>query len=371
MISRPEDVILIACSALEPSAQHRDRLVSICQRAAIDWDVVYHAAVAHKIAPLVHQNLKRFEPLIGALPPRIADDFAQVSRRTSVRNRIVANGIADIAQYFDRRAHDVLLVKHTAYYLKLKSLYDVTMSDDCDLVVRPRAEAGETDRRPYLWSAHHIPNATWQVIDELMVSNDPRLRLLRPEIDNRLHHDVVWNGVIPIDFQRIWTDAEAHQIEAKSVYVPDVHDLIVISAVNLFRKPTLRLRNIVEIHELIRAETNFDWNVLAAKVRQYQCDSLVYSALHATRALLGSDFGDAQLKSLKPSIFRTWGLAAVNRRISPSATHRKTSLCDRPGPSRRGISDVARRAFALDIQQLSRFLWFRIILRRVARVVKN
>jgi Uncharacterised nucleotidyltransferase len=370
MTSRSEDVILIACSALEPSAEQRDRLVSVCRRGEIDWDLVYSAAVTHKVAPLIYQNLKLFEPLIGSIPEHIEAGFMQVSRRNGVRNRIVADGIADIAGYFDRLSHDILLLKHTAYHLRLKPLYDMTMSDDFDLVVRPRAEAAEIQGAPYLWSSHSIPDATWKVIVELMESNDPRLRLLHLEVDNRLHHDVVWNGVIPIDFRRIWTDANVHQIKGKSVYVPDIHDLIVISAVNIFRKPFLRLRNILEIHELIRSEKKLDWEALSAKVRSYQCGSLVYSALYATRAILGTDIRDADIKALKPPTFRSLGLAFVNRRISPTARHAKASLSDRSRGSRRGMSDLARRLFALDFRQIIRFFWLRIILRRVAGVIR-
>jgi Uncharacterised nucleotidyltransferase len=371
MTSRSEDVILIACSALEPTAEQRDRLISECRRGPVDWDLVYRAAVVHKIAPLIYENLKRCEPLIGSLPEQIEADFKQLSRRNSVRNRIVADGIADVASYFDRHSHDILLLKHTAYHLKLKSLYDMTMSDDFDLVVRPRAEAAEIDGKPYLWSAHNISDATWKIIVELTESYDPRLRLLHLEVDNRLHHDVVWNGVIPIDFRRIWTDADVHQVKGKSVYVPDIHDLIVISAVNIFRKPFLRLRNILEIHELIRAEKKLDWDALSAKVRSYQCGHLVYSALDATRTILGTDIRDADLKALKPMPFRTLGLAFVNSQISPTAICQKASLSDRSRRSRRGMSDLARRFFALDLRQLIRFFWLRIILRRVAGTIRN
>jgi hypothetical protein len=371
MTAKSEDVILIACCALELDARQRDRLVAACGGGTVDWDLVYRAAVTHKIAPLVHYHLKLCEPLIGALPDDVTAKFTQVSRRNRVRNRIVANGIADIAGYFDRRSHDILLLKHTAYYLSLKPLYDMTMSDDFDLVIRPRSEAAEVEGAPYLWSANSNSDSTWKVIDDLMVSNDPRLRLLHLEVDNRLHHDVVWNGVIPVDFRRIWTDARVHQVEGTSVYVPEINDLIAITAVNIFRKPFLRLRNVLEIHELIRSEKNLDWDALAKKVRSYQCGSLVYSALYATRAVLGSDLRDEDLKSLKPGGFRKWGLALVNRRISPSERCRDISMSDRFDRSQRGVSDLARRFFALDIRQIGRFFWLRIILRRVARVIRH
>jgi len=46
-------------------------------------------------------------------------------------------------------------------------------------------------------------------------------------------------------------------------------------------------------------------------------------------------------------------------------------MSDRFDRSQRGVSDLARRFFALDIRQIGRFFWLRIILRRVARVIRH
>jgi len=371
MTPSSEDVILIACCTLEPNAEQRERLIRACQSGPVDWNLVYRAAVEHKVAPLVYQNLRHFEPLLGSLPQSVASDFMVVSRRNSIRNLVAADGIARIAVYFRNHAHDVLFLKHTAHYFRRRALYDVTMSVDMDLVIRPSVEAEDIAGAPYLWSEYGTSDATWRIIDEMAATNDPRLRLLHLEIDNRLHHDVVWNGVIPVDFRRIWNDSDVHQINGQSVFVPEIHDLIVITAVNIFRKPFLRLRNIVEIHELIRLQSQFDWETLSEKARSSQCGSLVYSALVATRAILGSGFSDNDLKLLRPPAIRTWAIALINRQFAPCDTCRPTSWIERVLGSRRAMTDLARRLLAMDLAQIARFFWFRIFLRRIARVIKH
>ena len=371
MTQSSEDAILIACSTLEPSAEQRERLGKACQNAAVDWHLVYAAAVQHKVAPLVYQNLKRFEPLIGSIPQNVVGDFNRISRQNSVRNLLAADGLGRLAAYFRDHAHDLLLLKHTAHYFRHKALYDLTMSVDMDLVIRPSAEAADIAGPPYLWSEYGVTDATWKIVDEVVAWNDPRLRLLNLEIDNRLHHDVVWNGVIPMDFRGIWNDSDVYLINGQSVHVPRISDLIVMTAINIFRKPFLRLRNIVEIHELIRLQSPFDWETLSEKARSSRCASLVYSALVATRAILASDFGDNDLKLLKPAAFRTRAIALINRQIAPCDTCRPTSWIERVLGWRRGMTDLARRLLAMDLAQIARFFWFRIFLRRIARVIKH
>jgi hypothetical protein len=189
-------------------------------------------------------------------------------------------------------------------------------------------------------------------------------------VDNRLHHDVVWNGVIPINFRKIWRDAEVHEVQGMPIYVPEAHDLIIISAVNIFRKRFLRLRNIVEIHELIRLQRP-DWKALSERAHSYQCASLVYSALTATRAILGSDIRDTDLEALRPGAFRTRAIAVINPRISATAVCLETSFHDRIYKLQQGVLNFALRLLALDVRQVMRFLWLRIFLRRIVRVIKH
>ena len=110
----------------------------------------------------------------------------------------------------------------------------------------------------------------------------------------------MWNGVIPVDFRRIWEDADRGRIGSSPVFVPDVHDMIIVSTVNVFRKPFLALKSMVELDELVRLGSDLDWTVLAKKAHDYRCGTLVYAALHAARAVLGGDHLEAGLRTLRP-----------------------------------------------------------------------
>ncbi len=387
MVPTPEDEILVACSRLHFDQVHRDRVTSACARALVNWELVYTAAVAHKIAPLVYKNLKCCGSIDDLLPRKVLDDFHTVSRWYALRNAIATKGIADLAAFFESRAHDVLLLKHAALSTRWPILYELTMSDDVDVVVRPRGEWVDPigkrhlfKLRPWMFSdklqrllrrfTDEDTDHTSAVIREFAILDQPWRSICGLELENRIHHDVVWSGVVAIDFQTVWQDAHEDQIEARSVCVPSLCDLVIMSAVSIHRKPYLRLRNLIEIQELAPTLDDSEWDRLTTKARTYRCRQLVYSALHATKAMLESDIPQSALLALRPSALRGRAVALVNRRTSPTALCRSRDPGGPAGTPRRDFWHLARRFVAFDTGQLMRFVWFRIVLYRALRVIK-
>jgi hypothetical protein len=356
---KPQEAILSACCTLNFGPEQRERVRS-ASRGNIDWRSIASAAVAHKIAPLVFQNLKRCEDHTGPIPADVWANLRQSAMRCGARNLRFGSNIAFVAAYFHAHAHDVLVLKHASYFFAHRPLFDLTMADDLDLAARPVAEANETFDAPYRWSSNGIPDSTWAVIDGLVDRKDPRLGPLRLEIDNRLHHDIVWNGVIPVDFRRVWADATVYHIDGQAVHVPRVDDLIIISAINIFRKPFVRLRNLLEIREIIQLQPAFDWDALAKKSRAYTCGSIVHSALATVRATLGWNVDARLWKDLRTAPLRARAINHFSSRACSPSTDGRSSQ----------IANLVRRGLAFDARQVARFIWFRLILRRVARAIK-
>ena len=217
------------------------------------------------------------------------------------------------------------------------------------------------------WRAYGIPDPTWEVIDAFAASECRSGRAVSIEVDNRLHHDIVWNGVIPVNFRRIWEDADRGRIGSSPVFVPDVHDMIIVSTVNVFRKPFLALKSMVELDELVRLGSDLDWTVLAKKAHDYRCGTLVYAALHAARAVLGGDHLEAGLRTLRPRALSRRALELVNRHALPTSVCRPRRSGGSVRLPRRRVSDVLRRFLALDSRQRIRFLWHRVVIPRVVR----
>jgi hypothetical protein len=353
--------VLINGSRPNLRGPHRELLISACKAGRIDWSLVYSAAIEHRVAPLVYRNLQGCGVADSMLPGEVSSAFRDLTRGAVVNNLHLVQAIARAAAFFDQREHEVLLVKHAALSVRMRGLFELTMSDDTDLVIRPRGEHPDLIKAPrYRWSEYNKPDPTWELVDAYYASDEYRRHELIFEIDNRIHHDIMWNGVISIDFRKVWAEAEGGLIEGISVLVPDIPDMILMSAINLFRKRHIRLRNVVEIGELCDQADEPEWDALHRKARDYGCESLVFAALHTSMALFGADICFPRLEAFRPGALRSIATAFVTRRISPCAGCR--SHGPGPGrpllPARRGPGDLARRALALSPRQLARHIIF-------------
>jgi Uncharacterised nucleotidyltransferase len=311
---KPEDDVLVACTATDFCLHRRDRVIAACERAEVDWDLVYRAAVAHKIAPLVYSNLLKVSAARDLLPREVAQKFRDMTIINLMLGAKKIWAMTNISQFFVSRSHDVMLLKHAGFSLRSKPLFELTTSQDVDVVVKP---SGASRFGPD-WS-HSLKScntdAERQVIDEFYTTICPMRTNILLEIDNRVHHDLLWHGVLPaIDFTAIWTRAvtlrpewSGHDISIQSDY-----DTIITSCIHIIRKPHISLRNLLEISEIVKTNPQFDWDRFVRMCTAFRCGTFVYTVLSAVESILGERMGGIRLRSLGRSVIRN---AAVRRLI--------------------------------------------------------
>jgi hypothetical protein len=338
---KPEDDILIACTRLDFGDVERERVMLARRQGPIDWDLLCRAAIAHRVANLVDSNLKKCGPICGEIPDEVRHRFSTLGAINQASRALALDNLTRVIPYFHQNSHDVMVVKGAALDIRLPQAYRSTMSDDVDIVVRPRDRAADREAE----------EQTWLIIDRLLYYR-PRWAY-RIEIDNQRHHDVVWNGVLPIDFRRVWDDAIETELCDTTIFLPCDLDLLLMACINVHRKRILRLRSLLDIAEIIKSNPHLDWDGLARRSRDFGCPALVYSAILATRETIGCASTDADFRTLRVGSLRSGAVRFVIRRVSPS----------RGARDRRCLWALALRVLSLRFDQLGR--WFRLALARL------
>ena len=268
--------------------------------------------VEHRVAPLVYHHLQGCGAIAGSLPASVRNCFIALTARNQLEQELSDANLSKILEYLKSAAHDALIVKGASIRFGHGGLYQHTMADDVDLVIRPSGGA----------SGRVGVDQTWPVIDWLL---DRRPQWVRQfDLDNRVHHDVVWNGILPIDFEAVWDRAVRVDHGNSRFLVPGPIDNLILCSVNLFRKRILRLRSLLDIAELLDADRRMDWAELAARSSAFGCRAIVSSAIAATRATVGCAATDDDLEHLRVDRY------ARDRAIRhppdvPDAEHRRPS----------------------------------------------
>jgi hypothetical protein len=280
---RPEDRLLFICTRQNFLEAHQQAAFDVCRQHEIRWDVVYRTADLHGVAPLVYVNLQRCLARDLRIPPAIINQFKQGTMRNMLAKEGMARNISRAISYFGERSIPVMLIKGGALDVLAYDHAWYTMALDADIVIgRRRTEVSAQERKQF----------------------EKFFRGSAIEYDYFEHHDVVMNGALPIDFQRIWDDAASIEYRGQDVLVMSPEDMLLSVCINSCRKRFFRLKSLCDIAETISRYPHLGWGELADKARAYDCSNIVYAALLVTKKTLGCNLPDEVFDELTVSPFR-------------------------------------------------------------------
>ncbi len=272
-----EDELLFACIRLDFSDAQRRRIVSLGRQPRIQWEGVYETAALHDVAPLVYSNLRQclgadFEIPAGVVAAFERDYFYNIAAKEQVAARI-----AQVLAFLNQAGVDVMLLKGSALDVLVYAHPWYTTANDVDLVFRLRQTEMQNPAVP-------------RFLDGFAD--------IHFEYDYFEHHDITMNGMLPMNFERIWADAREIDFRGHTVWVMSPEDLMIAACINSCRKRFFRLKALRDIAEILNHYRDIRWDVLADKARAYECGNIVYAALIATQSTLGIDLAPSALDGL-------------------------------------------------------------------------
>lgn len=305
----PEDRLLCLCVRQDFLPAHQEAAERLARTGPVRWNRIADTAERHAVLPIVGVNLRRCNlELPEALVERLeAALFENAALKERDADRLAA-GIARLREV----ELDAMILKGMALSLSVYQEPWVVTSQDIDLALRPwpgwRKGKGEEKKVRWALYSHGV------------------------ECDLDGHHDVTMNGVLPVDFRRIWREARPVIFRGVDAWVMSPEDQMIALAINGCRKHYFRLKALFDVAETLRRSPPLDWELLGTLAREGHCEGVVYTALVAARETLGAELPAGALDALGLSASR----AALLRRLI-AAFLRFGSFVD-PGPKARVLS---------------------------------
>jgi hypothetical protein len=291
----PEEQILLACTRQCFSETHRHRMLELCRRTTIRWDRVYAIAHRHNVLPLIYTNLQRCPLAALGMPSSLVTRFNQRYLHQIAIMTGQASRFERKLAFFKARSMAVMLIKGAALALLVYDQPWYTVHD-LDVVIKP----GKMPLTCLMQAQIHT-----------LFADLPGL-----EYDFFEHHDVMMNGMLPVDFEQIWADSRTISYGAETVVVMSAEDMLITSCLNSCRKRFFRLKSLFDIAEIIERTPTLNWNEFVRKTNQYRCANIVYTALVATGLTLGGTVPDQVLAALAINPLRAALIRYVSRRLS-------------------------------------------------------
>ena len=308
---RPEDNVLFLCTRQAFNDAHLTTLLHFCHVELVRWELVFAEALEHGVAPLIHVNLQLAIREGLTIPADIQHQFTRTYFHSIAMTEKRAKKLENALEFLRTKSIDVMLIKGGALGLLVYAEPWYTTPGDIDLVVRPRQEA---------LTEHDVSE-----IDRYFYGREI-------ECDFFSHHDIVINGLLPVDFDRIWQDAARIPFRNETLFVMAPEDMLISLCINSCRKRFLRLKGLCDIAETVNAYPTMNWGTLVSKAQAYDCHNIIYAALLATEQTLGCAFPNRVLTDLNVSPMRAKLIQQLVQRMALSdysSIKTSTKLFDR------------------------------------------
>ncbi len=282
----PEDNILLAATRQTLSTTHRHMISDTARRRPIDWTTVYQTAKTHGVAPLVFKNLQQCGLESPGLPDEVAHQFKSAHYSNLLKKDRRMERLKQAMPLFRRKNIQVMLIKGAALDMLVYEQPWYTMPQDTDLVInRRQSDIAAADNQ--------------ELMDFLFRSGI--------EYDYFEHHDVVMNGVLPVDFNQIWQAATQTEVGGYPAFLMSVEDMLLATCINSCRKRFFRLKSLCDIAEITRRCHTLDWDKFVKRAKAFQCRNIVYTALWVAHNTLGT--------ATPPTVFSDLGVAPLKAEI--------------------------------------------------------
>jgi len=283
----PEDAIICLCTSQNFGPRHQQNLIELCQGQPIQWDLVFATADQHQVSPLVYANLSSIDNGELTIPPDVLHRFKKAQIHNifvKKRTRVI---LEQVLAWFAQKGIEVMLVKGEALNQLVYEQPWYLISYDVDLVMRVKHEDLTKNDSREMWKFLERFNRE---------RNDFKEHI---EYDYFEHHDITMNNILPVDWTRIWAEAQTVRIEGNDVFVMTPEDMLLAAAINSCRKRFFRLKSLCDIVSIIEKYPNLDWQTVINRAHAYKCNTILYTALVVTQNTLGCHLPDGIVTDLK------------------------------------------------------------------------
>jgi hypothetical protein len=124
------------------------------------------------------------------------------------------------------------------------------------------------------------------------------------------HNDVTMNGVLPVDFLRIWHDAIQLHYRDQPLCVMCPEHMLLTACINICRKRFFRLKSLLAVVEIVNHYPALNWHQVVTQAREWRCNRIVYTALVVARMTVGCQVPEP--------VFAELAISPVRRALLPS-----------------------------------------------------
>jgi len=299
--------ILLACLSYESDKAKKERLAYI---SAQEWQAVAALAQRHAVAPFLYHHLNQ----LGVdVPDDIIKGLRQASLKNTSRNLRIYKELGDLLSKLREINIPVIVLKGAHLAEIIYTNKGLRYMVDIDLLVL---------KDDLLRVEKVLMRMGYGIDDQDTENGMNKVHLIYRHPNNDFHFEIHWalyetEDPFQIDIPGLWTRAEPVVLAQAPALALSPNDLLVFLCVHAIHHLFwIRISMICDIGEVVRQKgMELDWQLIAARARQWGALCSIYFILRLAKDLLGVAVPADWLASIQPDDFEEDYLILGRQRI--------------------------------------------------------
>jgi len=263
---KPEDRLLLTCLRQNFTEAHIQAVSELARSMTLDWERIVLTAEQHDVSGLINWNLS----LCPSSGLEIPDNALRKLKLSSYKNALIKERqkerLVRALSFFRDRGLEVMLIKGAALDLSVYENPNYVLSNDIDIMIHARRE--------------DYSNHFYKDIETFLHKQGIEFQFYS-------HHDMDINGLLPIDYESIWEQAQRAEFYGFPILLLSPIDSLISLCINSSRKRYFRLKSLCDIHESIQIGRDISWQQLGNRAHAFQCENIVFTAFLVTLLTTG------------------------------------------------------------------------------------
>lgn len=276
---RPEEQLLSGTARQRLDEDALERVAAICRARELDWERFRELACRHDVAPLVFARLSEVGQGVTGMPAATSTLFQRHRLEAWATYQRLCENVRRVLAACRAHGVETMLVKGAAIGQRVYDEPWSTPSRDADMMARGRiADYALPVRADVSSAVRAVEGIEWEW---------------------GAHHDIDMNGILPISFAAIWKAAEPLDFQGQPAFVMSIEDMLITASVQCCRRRFRRLKNLVDVGEIVDRFPRIDWTRVAERSCDQQCNYIVFAALKALSRRLDRAVPEEVLQMLR------------------------------------------------------------------------
>ncbi len=283
----PEMQLLLCCASTQIDAAKTEQIKSLIQQADLDWQKITSSAWKHGLMPLLYTNLNAIAP--DSVPKDVLNQLRNLFYTNAQRSFMLTGELVQILRLLQENG--ILAVPYKGPVLANLLYGNIGLRQFCDLDILVQQQ-DVLKFKNLLISRGYRPKIQLTEAEEINYLKDKSKHTYNFINDSKgimveIHWRITPRYTSAIEVNYVWENLHSSSLGGMEIYSFSAEIWLLLLTNHASRHRWEKLSWLADIAELLRKNTEINWETVIQKANEFDCRRMLFIGLFLTHNLLG------------------------------------------------------------------------------------